>query len=178
MTRNGDGPSKKLVPSISSDRTCEHRFTEEDVITLEVECGDCSGAQDIQNDKCAAGIVNILAAGVMPEAIVLKRHIHVRYRGGSMGRLRDAGSALAVLRRIEAQPGTASDKRCLTCPASKQRLASDLIRRIRSDPGSFRPSERAVSDIAQEGLGSVSCPNRSKCVEQFAFAVTLGRGGA
>lgn len=176
MTQRAAGPTKKLVPSLSSDRTCEHRFTEEDGITLEVECTDCSGAQSIDNHKCAAGIVNILASGVVPEAIVLKRHMHVRYRSESMRRLRDAGSALAVLRRIEAQPDGASDRRCRTCPASRRRMAAELTRRIRADPCAFRASKAAVSDSILEGLKDVGCPDAPACVEQFAFSVTLGRG--
>lgn len=177
MTHHGDRPTKKLVPSISPDKTCEHRFTEEDVITLEVDCMGCSGAQSIENGKCAAGVVNILASGVLPEVIVLKRHMHVRYRSGSTRWLRDAGSALAVLRRVESQPEGSSDRRCLTCPASRHVLARDLTRMIRSDPRSFRASRAWVSDAVLGGLGDLKCPSVSRCVGQFASTVVPGGAG-
>lgn len=166
MTRHSDRPSKKLVPSLSNDRKCEHRFTEDGAMTLEIDCGDCSGAQSIENPKCASGIMNILASGVVPEAVVLKRYIHVRYRSDRLARLRESASALAALRRLEAQPGEPSDRKCRTCPASRQRLAAEVIRRVQADPVSFGPSRKALSDKLASEHASAGCPQLARCIAQ------------
>lgn len=169
MTRHSNRPSKKLVPSLSSDRECEHRFTEDEGMTLEVDCGDCSGAQSIENAKCASGIMNVLASGVVPEAVVLKRYIHVRYRSDRIARLRESASALAALRRLETQPGEPSDRKCRTCPASRQKLASEVIRRVQADPVSFGPSRKALSDKLASEHAAVGCPQLAKCVAQVVW---------
>ncbi|MGD9962436.1 MAG: hypothetical protein AB7S97_00830 [Thermoplasmata archaeon] len=176
MTRHSGKPSKKMVPSLSNDRKCEHRFTEGDSMTLEVDCGDCSGGQSIENPKCASGITNILALGVIPDAVVLKRHIHVRYRSDRITRLCESASALAALRRLEAQPAEPSDRRCRTCPASRQRLASEVIRRIQADPVSFGPSRKALSDMLASEYAATGCPRLSECIAQVVEAGLPNRG--
>lgn len=178
MTHHSTRPSKKLVPTLSSDRSCEHAFAEEDVMTLEVDCSDCSGAQSIENAKCASGIMNILASGIIPEAVVLKRFIHVRYRAERIARLCESASALAALRRLEAQPEGVSDDRCRTCPASRQRVASEVIRIIRADPMAFGSSRRAISDRLLRELGAVKCPEFGRCVAQIVWAGCPSPGGA
>jgi hypothetical protein len=176
MTHHSSGPSKKLVPSLSNDRRCEHRFNEEDAMTLEVDCSGCSGAQSIENAKCASGIMNILASGVAPEAVVLKRFIHVRYRSERIARLRESALALAALRRLEAQPAESSDKKCRTCPASRHRLASDVIRMIQADPMYFAPSRRTMSDKLMSEHASAGCPKLAKCVSQVIWTGSPAQG--
>jgi len=169
MTPHSPKPSKKMVPSLSSDRRCEHRFTEDDAMTLEIDCLDCSGAQSLDNPKCASGIMNILASGAMPEAVVLKRYTHVRYRSDRLARLRESAAALAALRRLEAQPAEPSDKKCRTCPASRHRLASDVIRMIQAEPLSFGPSRKTLSDKLMQELAAVGCPRLTGCVSHVIW---------
>ncbi len=178
MTHNSTRPSKKLVPTLSNDRSCEHVFTEEDVMTLEVDCSDCSGAQSIENAKCASGIMNILASGVLPEAVVLKRFIHVRYRADRIERLCESASALAALKRLEMQPGSVSDDRCRTCPASRAKLASEVIHMIRADPMSFGSSRRTISERLLREFSSVRCPELGTCVAHIVWAGIPSPGGA
>mgnify|MGYP001024441132 FL=1 len=178
MTPHASGPSKKLVPSLSHDRTCAHRFAEDDAMTLEIDCSDCSGAQSIDNPRCAAGIVNILALGVVPDEVVLKRYIHVRYRSERFGRLREAAGSLAAVRRIEEQQDAPSDRRCRTCPASRHRLASDIVRAIRTDPVSFCASRSSLSDRLAKDLESVDCPRLGQCIRAVVSAGSADQGGA
>ncbi len=176
MTRHSSKPSKKMVPSLSSDRRCEHRFSEDDAMSLEIDCSDCSGAQSIENPKCASGIMNILASGVVPDAVVLKRYIHVRYRSERLDRLRESASVLAALRRLEAQPAELSDKKCRTCPASRHRLASEVIRRIQADPISFGASRRDLSDRLTSELAATGCPRLAECVAHVVWMGMASRG--
>lgn len=170
MKNRSARPSKKLVPTVRSDRKCEHAFDEEGVMTLEVECSACSGAQSIENAKCASGIMNIVAAGVVPEAVVLKRFTHVRYRSDRIAQLCDSALAMAALRRLESQPEELSDKKCRTCPASRPRLASEVIRRIRDDPMAFGPSRKTLSDRLSVEYANVGCSRLMQCVEQVVWA--------
>lgn len=177
MTHHRSRPSKKLVPSLSHDRSCDHRYTEDDAKTLEIDCGTCSGAQCIENAKCASRIANILATGIIPEAIVLKRFIHVRYRSDRIVRLCESALALAALRRLEAQPEESSDNRCRTCPASGRKLAPEVTRRIRTDPAAFIASRRALSDMLTKELAIVRCPELGRCVAQVVWTGYPARGG-
>jgi hypothetical protein len=170
MTPNRGGPSKKLVPSLGPERTCEHRFVEEDAMTLEVDCRECSGAQSIGNPRCAAGVVNVLASGVVPEAVVLRRYIDVRYRCERISGLRAAAASLAALRRLADHQQEPSDKRCRTCPASRGRLASELIRRMRADPAAFCSSRARLSDVLARELSSVACPRVTSCIAAVVAA--------
>lgn len=178
MTRHSRAPSKKLVPSLNQDRTCEHRFTDDDAMTLEIDCLECSGAQDIDNAKCASGIANVLASGMLPEAVVLKRFIHVRYRTDRIARLGESALALAALKRLEAQPEDASDKKCRTCPASRRRLAPEIMRRIRSDPIAFGAARRILSDRLVAEFANVRCLELRRCVAYAVWAGSAPAGGA
>lgn len=177
MTPTRGRPSKKLVPCLDADRTCDHRFVEDEGMTLEVDCRDCSGAQSIDNARCAAGIVNVLASGVVPEAVVLRRYIDVRYRSERIWGLRSAAASLAALRRLGEQPNEPSDKRCRTCPASRGRLASEMVRRVRADPVSFSESRASLSDVLARELSSVACPRLRGCVAAVALAGRPDQGG-
>lgn len=170
MTRYGGMPSKKLVPSLEGNRRCEHRYLEDGSMTLEVECKDCSGAQSLENVKCASGVVNLLASGIIPESIVLKRYIHLRYRSDGIAHLRECASALAVLRRVETQQTRASDRKCRTCPASRQKLAANVARTLQSDPASFGPSRKALSDRLVSEYASCGCTRLRTCVDQVVWA--------
>jgi hypothetical protein len=172
MTPSRTGPSKKLVPSLGPDRACEHRFVEDEAMTLEVDCRECSGAQSIDNPRCAAGMVNVLASGVLPEAIVLRRYIDVRYRSERIAGLRAAAAALAALRRLADEQHEPSDRRCRTCPASRGRLASELVRRVRADPASFCSNRARLSDVLARELSSVACPRLAGCI---GAVVSAGR---
>lgn len=177
MTRRSAGPSKKLVPSLSNDMKCEHRFEEEDGATLEVDCSRCSGAQSIDNPKCASGVMNVLASGLAPEAVVLKRYIHVRYRSHRIAGLCESASALAALRRLQGQADDSSDDGCRTCPASRRVLAPEVIRRLQADPLVFCRSRDSLSDSLMSELSGVRCPRLSRCVAQAVWAGLSHPGG-
>lgn len=178
MTYEGGRPSKKLVPSLSEERSCEHTYSDEGGMTLEVECVGCSGGQSIDNAKCASGIVNILASGVRPDSIVLKGHIHVRYRGQAVGLLCESASALAAVRRLAARGTDASDAKCRTCPASRHRLAPDVVRFIRAEPVLFGARREALSENLTQRLARVGCKKVRECVTQVVWAGCPRRGGA
>lgn len=170
MTRHSNRPSKRLVPSLSYDRMCDHRFTKDDTTILEVDCTECSGAQSIDNPKCASGVTNILASGILPEFVVLKRFIHMRYRADRLRHLYEASAALSALRRLETHVQGASDKRCRTCPASEHKLAPDVVRWIRTDPSSFASLREGLSDKVVLRLSEVSCPDLRRCVRHVVWA--------
>jgi hypothetical protein len=176
MAHRSDRPSKKMVPTLSDDRTCSHRYNEGEGMTVEVDCSQCSGGQSIENQKCASGIVNILASGIMPDAVVLKRFTHVRYRADSVSELFESASALASLRRLEGRPEESSDGECQTCPASRRLLASEVVRRIRSNPMSFRHVRESLSDTLISQFSSVACPGLAGCVAQVVWAGAIRRG--
>lgn len=176
MTPKNGRPSKRLVPRMAGDRTCDHVFVEEEGMTLEVDCTECSGPQTMDNARCASGIIDILASGVLPDTVVLRRYIDVRYRSERIVGLCAAAASLAALRRLKEQPGEASDRRCRTCPASKSRLASELIRRVRADPASFFSSQSSTPGGLRKELSSIDCPRLGRCIETVTSGEQTDRG--
>jgi hypothetical protein len=178
MDRRSTTPTKKLVPTVSSEEPCKHAFSHDGGLILEVDCATCSGAQDLNNGKCVAGIVNILASGVVPDTIVLKRHIHIRHRADSISWLLSLATCMASSRRMQESGSGPSDSRCRTCPASRERVASLLVAKIREDPMTFPTQEAALSDMLLEMLQSVDCPDAPRCARDAARILNLeGDGG-
>lgn len=147
---------------------CEHSFVDD--ATLEVDCSRCSGAQSMENPKCASGIMNILASGLVPEAVVLRRYTHVRYRSDRIVALCESASALAALRRLQSQADAPSDDQCLTCPASTRLLVPEVIRRLQADPLRFCHSRDSLSDGLASERSAVRCHRLSRCVAQVVWA--------
>ena len=83
---------KKLVPAMSRELACPHTYQEEDELRLEIDCSSCPGPQDVMNRRCMTGMVNILCSEAVPRTVILKRHIHKRYRESALeGAFRAAG---------------------------------------------------------------------------------------
>jgi len=158
----GNGPAKRLAPAISQDRVCEHAFVEDDGLYLEIDCNDCGGAQDLANSRCVTSVLNILQKGVRPEAVVLKRFNHTRYRRVSLSRVFDLADELANLRRL-ASDEHLSDKRCQTCPASMPKLASKLAEELKRDPVGYVSRAMMVSAKA-ESDASLICERAHACM--------------
>ncbi|MBU1157920.1 MAG: hypothetical protein KKE24_01110 [Candidatus Thermoplasmatota archaeon] len=179
MKQRSSGPTKKLAPARHADLHCPHSYTSEHGLQLEVDCSACTGAQDINNGNCARGILNILRSGVEPDSIILKRYIHRRYRSESFKSLCELATELSVLNRIVSAQVIPSDKRCLTCSASKEKTAEYLINQLRHDPVAYAKRKRALSDRLKDIASEASCPKGHDCLRE-ALATTIIRydGGA
>ncbi len=134
------GPTKKLIPSISPENRCPHQYGEDEGLQLEIDCSECQGAQDLANSRCVSGILNVMMTGAVPTAIILKRFIHKRYRGESIGPLALVASELSALNRAIASAEKPSDKRCRTCGASRERVLMAMKRRLLENPTEYLPS--------------------------------------
>ncbi len=179
MRQRSSGPTKKLAPSRHADVHCPHSYTNEYGLQLEVDCSACAGAQDISNGNCAKGILNIFCSGIEPDSIILKRYIHRRYRSESFKMLCELATELCVLNRIVSTHVIPSDKKCLTCPASKGKSAEYLIHQLRQDPVAYTKRKPALSDRLKEVASKASCPKGYECLSE-ALATTMIRydGGA
>jgi len=157
-----NGPAKRLAPAISQDRVCEHSFVEDDGLHLEIDCNGCGGAQDLTNSRCMTSVLNILQKGVRPEAVVLKRFNHMRYRRVSLSRVFGLADELANLRRL-ASDEHLSDKRCQTCPASMPKVASKLAEELKRNPIEYATRAKMVSAKA-EADASLTCERAHACM--------------
>jgi hypothetical protein len=178
MRRRTRIPTKKLVPTIDSGSKCEHEYRHDGELMLEIDCSVCSGPQDLSNEKCCAGILNILSNGVMPETIVLRRFVHTRYRLHCMGWMRAVAECMASMRRISESKSGASDERCRTCPASSERLAEEITETIRADPRAFYQNPKALSGSLGSAIVSANCSRAPKCVREVMSVVDSHFQGA
>jgi hypothetical protein len=137
MRHRERGPSKKLAPAPDPESVCPHKYAEEERIILEIDCSDCSGAQDLENTKCLVGVMRIICGGAEPGAVILKRSLHKRYRDNTVSLLRASASELVRLNRALSSTERPSDKRCRTCPASRENVLKTLRRRLLSDPRGY-----------------------------------------
>jgi hypothetical protein len=167
------GPSKKLAPAIDSETTCPHTFNDEDGYELEVDCQACPGASDIGNKRCASGVTNILVTGAHPEAIVLKRYIHKRFRGGQVEALRAAAEELCALNRAISAAVPPSDKECRTCQASARRSISFLRARLLDDPLGYVPGSALLHDELRSKASATTCTRAHACIEDTLSVSTL-----
>src|SRR4030065_369296 len=115
--RHQQGPTKRMAPSASPETCCSHEYLEDDDLVLSIDCNACAGAHDLSNQRCYAGVLNILASGAQPDSIVLRRYIDKRYRGEAVKAAALAASERASPRRGIAALEPPSDRRCRTCPA-------------------------------------------------------------
>jgi hypothetical protein len=163
-----NGPAKRLAPAIAQDRMCEHAFIEDDGLHLEIDCSGCGGPQDLANSRCVTSLLNILRNGARPEAVVLKRFIHIRYRRIALSQVFDLADELANLARLASEEAL-SDARCQTCPASMPKIASALIVLLKSSPLAYSDSAGALSASA-EAEAAVDCVRAHACAQRVALA--------
>lgn len=171
MRRTYAGGRKKLVPRMDLEAMCPHAFTEEDGLQLEVDCEDCPGAQDLANRRCAAGILHIFSSEAAPSTVVLKRHLHKRYRGAHVSELAAASRTLSTLDRKIRSARAPSDDRCRTCSASEHRLARVLRSELLDDPQGFVADRDGVLARAVAGVSSATCAGAAECLARASLLI-------
>lgn len=164
------GPTKKLAPMIGPDAGCPHEYSEDEGLQLEIDCSECKGAHDLGNSKCLSAVLNVLAVGAQPEVIVLRRFMHKRYRGEAVRIASAAASDLATLKRAIASTPRPSDRRCRTCPASKERLLIAIKQSLLNDPTRYVTSSRVVAEELRQGIACVGCAKAQACLEDAVRA--------
>ena len=169
------GPTKRFAPSISSDISCPHSFSDDHGIQLEVDCLQCAGAHDLRNRKCLVGVINVITAGAEPEAIILKRYTHKRYRGTPVGRAVLAALELAALNRAKVALDEPSDKRCQTCPVSTEQIVSFLRHRLLEDPITYLSSMDRIADEIEHRSLAHACERTRACILKGLSLSTVQR---
>lgn len=159
------GGRKKLVPAIDRELKCPHAYCEEEELQLEIDCSICPGDQDMRNRRCLSGIVQILSSEAVPQTVILKRHIHKRYRESALLSACEAAQELAILTRTKAIVEPASDRRCQTCGASTSNIASSLRHILLDDPIAYIKDPSAVARRVRATLNQANCDKGPKCVE-------------
>ncbi|UCE81006.1 MAG: hypothetical protein JSV94_00780 [Methanobacteriota archaeon] len=165
---------KKLIPALSRESKCPHEYNDHEELCLEVDCDTCPGAQDLANNRCLAGILQILSSEATPETVVLKRHTHRRYRGPSLAPVFAAASDLAAMNRALSMHWRPSDKKCQTCRASAPCLTAKMRHQLLEDPTGFMCDKSAVITKACEEAKSIECPRLRDCIG-VAFKVGAER---
>jgi hypothetical protein len=159
------GPSKKLAPTIGPDSGCPHSYSEDEGLQLEIDCSQCKGAHDLSNKKCLSAVLNVLSGGAQPEAIILKRFMHKRYRGDAVDDASAAASALASLNRAITSAPRPSDRTCRTCAASMDQLLNTIKRLLLEDPLLFVSDSSGLVARLREGVSHISCTDLGACLE-------------
>jgi len=173
--RTSKGPTKKLAPTITNEMGCPHSFRDDEGLQLDIECISCSGAHDLINKRCAAGILRVLSEGPKPDSIILRWYIHKRYRGAAVNWINLAAEELSTLGRALGSAETSSDRRCRTCPANKERVISALRLRVLDDPFSYASSPAGVLKDLAERFPKGNCERRSDCVRSGLMAGSIIR---
>ncbi len=172
------GPTKKLIPAIGPENRCAHTYSEDDGLQLEIECGPCQGAQDLDNRKCVSGILNVLVAGAVPETIILKRFVHKRYRGAPVARVSELARSLASINRAIASSEVPSDRKCRTCPASSPRILESVRRRLLEDPTAYFVGKARFGSHIRSEAPNAGCPRAERCAGEALAACAGQSGGA
>ncbi len=172
------GPSKTLAPASMPEIACPHEFTEEEGLQLEIDCMTCAGPQDLRNRRCLIGAVNVIVSGSVPDAVILRRFMHKRYRYDQIRIMSMTAHELSALGRAISCAPPPSDKKCRTCPASMPRLLVELKRNLLEDPDAyFRLKGKTISK-ARERASAARCEEADDCVERALASSTLDKGGA
>ena len=166
MNSSRIGGRKKLVPVESRDAKCRHDFVEDDELRLEVECDSCHGPQDLMNNRCMRGILQILSSGARPNVLVLKRRSHKRYREGSLALVFEAASGLEMLNRCLSVTKELSDKRCQTCQASMPWIVAAMRRSFLDDPLGFVEDPDGALEKAVGSVAVTNCGRSSDCIHR------------
>src|SRR4030042_4659933 len=151
------GPTKRMAPSTSPETCCPHELFSEYELGLSIDCNACPGAHDLCNQRCYAGVLNIMASGAQPDSIVLRRYIHKRYRGEAVKAAALAASELASLRRGIAALEPPSDRRCRTCPASAHHVILQARLRLVERPLCPPEDRAAMTSLILERAGAAAC---------------------
>lgn len=175
--RHRPGPTKRLAPSISSEMICPHIYAEDDGVHLEVDCSACAGAHDLSNNKCLAGVMNVVCCGAVPDTIILKRFIHKRYRRDTVGLAATAASELAALNRALAPSNQAPERACRSCAANKHEVIAEMRQRLLDDPAVYVISAAQLFTEIKASRAGLACARSSACVEGGLRASTLYGSG-
>jgi hypothetical protein len=108
----------------------------------------------------------------VPEAVILKRFIHKRYRGEAVRLAALAARELASLNRAIASAETPSDRKCRTCPSSKELAMVAMRRKLISNPAKYFPRDKAILSEVVAELMAGGCPKARTCVDE-ALAVSV-----
>lgn len=165
-----------MIPSISSEKSCPHRYSEEEGLQLEIDCLECPGPQDLGNSKCLAGVVNVLVGGAVPESIVLRGYTHKRYRGDTLALATRAALVLARVNRAISSNERPSDRRCRTCPASMEQIMVTIKRQILGRPEECLHHPESIMSEIQGRASGLDCQNSAACVNR-GIAVGLAMSG-
>ena len=138
---------------------------------LSIDCNACAGAHDLRNQRCYAGVLNILASGAQPDSIVLKRYIHKRYRGEAVRIVIMAASELASLRRGIAALDPPSDRKCRTCPASAHRVLLQARLHLAESPLSPPVDRLALTNMILQRVTADACEKAPTCVSRILQTV-------
>ena len=170
--RHRKGPTKKLAPAIGPEISCPHAYTEDDVLQLEIDCSACAGASDLSNQKCLRAVLNIMSTGAPAHVIILKRYIHKRYRGSLVTSAHLASVELATINRALLSADQPSDKRCRTCPASRERVLRVMKLELLEDPLAFVGDHpRLMNEL--RGRCHSDCGESDRCVDRGLAVSTL-----
>ena len=169
MTSSRMGGRKKLVPVEDREAGCRHEFVDDYELRLEVECESCHGPQDLMNNRCMRGILQILCSGARPNVLVLKRRTHKRYREGPLALLFEAASGLETLNRCLSATEELSDKRCQTCQASMPWIIAALRRTFLDDPLAFVTDPESALQRTVGSVAVTSCGRASDCIHRAAI---------
>lgn len=118
-----------------------------------------------------------MTSGVRPEAIILKRFMHKRYRGQIVDRVSAATAELSALVRTMSASCEPSDKRCRTCPASVHMTVPAMRMMLLADPWTYVSRPEAMHARVRERARSCACPNAHVCVEKALKSSTVPRRG-
>lgn len=171
------GARKRLAPSVDVESACPHEYNEEEGLRLEIDCSSCPGAQDLNNNKCVCGVLNIISRGAVPDCVVLKRYVHKRYRMSNNSWICGVAKELATLNRTIGSPDQPSDKKCRTCNASKERVARLMKHALLENPRGYLESKSVLVQGLTSNLDSVTCTERAKCtMEVLSITTSIDRG--
>lgn len=106
-----------------------------------------------------------MVTGAVPRAIILKRLIHKRYRGESIGPVALVASELSALNRAIASAEKPSDKRCRTCSASRERVLTAMKHQLLENPAEYLPGHKNMAAELISTFRSDQCSDSIKCIE-------------
>lgn len=127
----------------------------------------------MENTKCLVGVMRIICGGAEPGSVILKRSLHKRYRDDTVAFLRASASELVRLNRALSSTERPSDKRCRTCPASRENVLKALRRGLLSDPRGYLSNPDLVLTTLR-GHTRTTCARRNECLEAGVAASIVG----
>jgi len=172
---NGRNPNKQLVPATRPEKPCPHDYSDDEGLVIEVDCAACTGAQDMENARCFAGLMNVVMAGAAPRSVVLRRYLDKRYRGTSVRRLLATTEMLASVNRAIGALARPSDRRCRTCPVSKEWMLCSIRDAILRDPIGYSAGPCVVLEQVRGAADAIRCDRKDECLRKASQLIPLGR---